>query len=54
LLALIALQFRRYPGARIVLFDKGRSSKAAVLGMGGVFHDLADDGAPPSSPRRDR
>ncbi len=45
LLALIALQFRRYPGARIVLFDKGRSSKAAVLGMGGVFHDLADDGA---------
>jgi type IV secretion system protein VirB4 len=43
LLALIALQFRRYPRARIVLFDKGGSSKAAVLGMGGVFHDLADE-----------
>ena len=41
LLALIALQFRRYPGARVVIFDKGRSSKAAVLGMGGAFHDLA-------------
>ena len=40
LLALIALQFRRYPGARVVIFDKGRSSKAAVLGMGGAFHDL--------------
>ncbi len=41
LLALIALQFRRYPGARVVIFDKGRSSKAAMLGMGGAFHDLA-------------
>src|SRR6185312_3928382 len=45
LLALIALQFRRYDRARIVLFDKGRSSKAAVLGMGGAFHDLVSDGA---------
>ncbi|GBQ30691.1 conjugal transfer protein TrbE [Gluconacetobacter azotocaptans] len=41
LLALIALQFRRYSGARIVLFDKGRSSKVAVLATGGSFHDLA-------------
>ena len=40
LLALIALQFRRYPGSRVVLFDKGRSSKAAVLAVGGAFHDL--------------
>jgi type IV secretion system protein TrbE len=40
LLALMALQFRRYTGARIVLFDKGRSSKAAVLATGGAFHDL--------------
>jgi type IV secretion system protein TrbE len=40
LLALIALQFRRYPGSRVVLFDKGRSSKAAVLAAGGAFHDL--------------
>ena len=41
LLALMALQFRRYPGARVVLFDKGRSSKAAVLAAGGAFHDLS-------------
>ena len=40
LLALIALQFRRYPGSRVVLFDKGRSSKAALLAAGGAFHDL--------------
>ena len=40
LLALIAVQFRRYDGARVVLFDKGRSSKAAVLAAGGAFHDL--------------
>jgi type IV secretion system protein VirB4 len=40
LLALVALQFRRYPGSRVVLFDKGRSSKAAVLAAGGAFHDL--------------
>ncbi|TWB46600.1 conjugal transfer protein TrbE [Nitrospirillum viridazoti] len=41
LLALMALQFRRYPKARVVLFDKRRSSKAAVWAAGGVFHDLA-------------
>ncbi len=40
LLAMMALQFRRYAGARVVLFDKGRSSKAAVLATGGAFHDL--------------
>lgn len=44
LLSLLALQFRRYLGARVVLFDKGRSSKAAVLGMGGVFHELTPEG----------
>uniref|UniRef100_B0T8Q5 Putative conjugal transfer protein TrbE n=1 Tax=Caulobacter sp. (strain K31) TaxID=366602 RepID=B0T8Q5_CAUSK len=40
LLALLALQFRRYAGARIVAFDFGGSIRAAALGMGGVFHDL--------------
>jgi type IV secretory pathway VirB4 component len=44
LLSLLALQFRRYPAARLVMFDKGRSSKAAILGMGGVFHELHPDG----------
>lgn len=40
LLALMALQFRRYANARIFAFDFGASIRAAVLGMGGSFHDL--------------
>ncbi len=46
LLALIALQFRRYAQAQITIFDKGGSARAAVLGMGGDYFDLgaATDG----------
>ena len=44
LLALIALQFRRYPDARIFIFDKGYSARAAVLAMGGAHHALGDAG----------
>jgi type IV secretion system protein VirB4 len=44
LLALIALQFRRYAGARIVIFDKGWSARAAVLAMGGSHHALGASG----------
>ncbi|MDO7843544.1 conjugal transfer protein TrbE [Sphingomonas immobilis] len=40
LLALIALQFRRYPGAQLFIFDKGFSARAAVLAMGGAHHAL--------------
>ncbi len=40
LLALIALQFRRYPDAQIYIFDKGYSARAAVLAMGGAHHAL--------------
>ncbi len=40
LLALLALQFRRYPGARIFAFDFGGSIRAAALAMGGDWHDL--------------
>ena len=40
LLALLALQFRRYSGARIVAFDHGRSLRAAGIAMGGDWHDL--------------
>src|SRR5262245_39175351 len=35
LLALIALQFRRYIGAQVILFDRGRSLRAAALAVGG-------------------
>ncbi|HEX8217104.1 MAG TPA: conjugal transfer protein TrbE [Allosphingosinicella sp.] len=40
LLALLALQFRRYPGAQVYIFDKGFSARAAVLAMGGAHHAL--------------
>ncbi|MET3762529.1 conjugal transfer protein TrbE [Sphingomonas sp. UYEF23] len=40
LLALIALQFRRYQGAQLYIFDKGYSARAAVLAMGGAHHAL--------------
>jgi type IV secretion system protein TrbE len=40
LLALMAMQFRRYPRAQIFAFDFGRSIRAAALAMGGDWHDL--------------
>src|SRR6202007_2080693 len=40
LLALMALQFRRYPNAQVFAFDFGGSIRAAALAMGGDFHDL--------------
>jgi len=40
LLALLALQFRRYPQAQVYVFDKGFSARAAVLAMGGAHHAL--------------
>ena len=42
LLALMAMQFRRYRQARITLFDKGWSARAAVLAMGGAHHALGE------------
>ncbi|KQY91827.1 conjugal transfer protein TrbE [Caulobacter sp. Root1455] len=43
LLALLALQFRRYDEAQVYVFDKRFSSRAAVLAMGGRHHGLAAD-----------
>lgn len=40
LLALIALQFRRYADSQVYIFDKGFSARAAVLAMGGAHHGL--------------
>ena len=61
LLALIALQFRRYPGSQVFAFDFGGSIRAAALAMGGDWHDLGGsltDGAASSvsvsSPMHDR
>ena len=40
LLAAMAMQFRRYPGAQIFAFDFGGSIRAAALAMGGDWQDL--------------
>jgi type IV secretion system protein VirB4 len=49
LLALMALQFRRYAGSQVFAFDFGGSIRAAALAMGGDWHDLggalSDDAA---------
>jgi type IV secretion/conjugal transfer VirB4 family ATPase len=51
LLALMALQFRRYAGSRVFAFDFGGSIRAAALAMAGDWHDLggslSDDAAEP-------
>src|SRR6266567_1578258 len=51
LLALMALQFRRYPGSQIFAFDFGGSIRAAAIAMGGDWHDLggalSDDASEP-------
>ena len=46
LLALLALQFRRYQQAQIFIFDKGFSARAAVLAMGGSHHALGSGDDP--------
>lgn len=43
LLALMALQFRRYERAQVFAFDFGGSIRAAALAMGGDWHDLGGD-----------
>ncbi|MBU6472837.1 MAG: conjugal transfer protein TrbE, partial [Alphaproteobacteria bacterium] len=53
LLALMALQFRRYPDAQLVIFDKGCSARATVLAMGGIHHRLGSSGALAFQPLRD-
>ena len=40
LLALLALQFRRYPHSQVFAFDFGGSIRAAALAMRGDWHDL--------------
>ncbi len=52
LLATLILQFRKYPQSRIYVFDKGRSVRAAMLGLGGQFHDLGLEGGLTFQPLR--
>lgn len=43
LLAVMALQFRRYERSRIFAFDFGGSIRAAALAIGGDWHDLGGE-----------
>jgi type IV secretion system protein VirB4 len=45
LLAVFAMQFRRYRGSRIFAFDMGCSVRATILGLGGEHYDLGSEGA---------
>lgn len=45
LLSLLAMQFRRYPGAQVYVFDKGNSARAAILAMGGSHQVLGAGGS---------
>jgi type IV secretion/conjugal transfer VirB4 family ATPase len=45
LLNTLALQWRRYPDAQVIIFDKGGSSRSATLLAGGAFFDLGPGGA---------
>ncbi|VXC73080.1 conjugal transfer protein TrbE [Pseudomonas sp. 9Ag] len=44
LLATLAMQFRRYTGSRLLIFDTGRSLRATTLGLAGEHYDLGRDG----------
>jgi type IV secretion system protein VirB4 len=39
----LALQFRRYSGSRVFIFDKDRSARATILGLGGEHYELGGD-----------
>lgn len=54
LLAMMALQFRRYPGSQIFAFDFGGSMRAAALGMGGDWQDLGGSLFSAASDEEDR
>ncbi len=43
LLNVLEAQFRRYPNAQVYIFDKGGSSRAITLGVGGDFYDLGGE-----------
>ena len=53
LLAFVAAQFRRYENAQVFAFDKGRSIRAACLGLEGIVYDLGSKADLSFQPLRD-
>ncbi|MEM6535601.1 MAG: conjugal transfer protein TrbE [Pseudomonadota bacterium] len=50
LLSLIAMQWQRYKGAQVFIFDKGNSARAATLAMNGQHVDLGGSDRPSLQP----
>lgn len=53
LLSVLALQFRRYKDAQVIVFDKGRSARAMTLAMKGAWYDLGNAASLAFQPLRD-
>jgi type IV secretion/conjugal transfer VirB4 family ATPase len=52
LLSILALQFRRYENSQLIIFDKGRSARAATLGLEGAWYALGVKGGLAFQPLR--
>src|SRR5450432_175369 len=46
LLSTLALQWLRYPLARVIIFDRDRSARAATLAVGGTVYEPGNERAP--------
>ncbi|AUC97783.1 conjugal transfer protein TrbE [Bradyrhizobium sp. SK17] len=53
LLSMLALQFRRYPNAQLITFDKGRSARATTLALSGAWYELGAKGGIAFQPLND-
>ncbi|MHC2463312.1 conjugal transfer protein TrbE [Bradyrhizobium embrapense] len=53
LLSMLALQFRRYPNAQLITFDKGRSARATTLALSGAWYELGARGGIAFQPLKD-
>ncbi|WP_407175365.1 conjugal transfer protein TrbE [Bradyrhizobium sp. STM 3562] len=53
LLSMLALQFRRYPNAQLIIFDKGRSARATTLALSGAWYELGAKGGLAFQPLKD-
>jgi type IV secretion/conjugal transfer VirB4 family ATPase len=52
-LSVLALQFRRYQNSQLIIFDKGRSARAATLALDGAWYELGVRGGLSFQPLRD-
>ncbi len=46
LLSLLAMQWLRYPGAKVIIFDKDRSARATTMGVAGSYYEPGNETSP--------